>query len=89
MHGHSYRIDVTVEGALNAHGIVVDFADIAAVVNREVVDPLDHSYLNDVLDNPTAELIAQHVWKTLEAASLSVSNVRVWETPDCYAEVSR
>ena len=89
LHGHSYRLEVTVEGPLTHQGIVVDFADIKDVVEREVVARYDHTYLNDVFDNPTAELIAQEIWKTLEAAALPVSHLRLWETPDSWVDVDR
>ena len=88
LHGHSYRLEVTVEGPLNESGIVIDFGDLGDIVERHVVEPLDHAYLNDLIENPTAELIAQHVWKQLETLDLPVRRVRLWETADCYAEVS-
>ena len=89
LHGHSYRLEVTVEGPLDHQGIVVDFADIKRVVEREVVTRYDHTYLNDLFDNPTAELIAQEIWKTLEAAALPVAHIRLWETPDSWVDVAR
>ena len=89
LHGHSYRLEVTVEGPIGDQGIVVDFADIKRVVEREVVDVYDHRYLNDLLDNPTAELIAAEIWKTVESADLAVSRIRLWETPDSFVEVTR
>ena len=67
LHGHTYRLEVTVEGPIGDDGIVVDFADLDAVVRREIIDRYDHTYLNDHLDNPTAELIAADIWKRLEA----------------------
>ena len=89
LHGHSYRLEVTVEGPLNEHGIVVDFADIKHVVDAEVVDRFDHTYLNDVVENPTAETMAAEIWKTIEAANLDVSRIRLWETADSFVEVTR
>jgi 6-pyruvoyltetrahydropterin/6-carboxytetrahydropterin synthase len=89
LHGHSYRLEVTVDGAITERGIVVDFADIKAVVEREVIAAYDHQYLNDVFDNPTAELIAHEIWKTIEAADLAVSRIRLWETPDSWVDVER
>jgi 6-pyruvoyltetrahydropterin/6-carboxytetrahydropterin synthase len=89
LHGHSYRLEVTVEGPLGDHGIVVDFADIKDVVERDVVAVYDHRYLNDLLDNPTAELLAAEIWKTVEAADLAVSRIRLWETADSFVEVAR
>ncbi|MBA3653413.1 MAG: 6-carboxytetrahydropterin synthase QueD [Actinobacteria bacterium] len=88
LHGHGYRVEVTVAGPLNDDGIVIDFADLRGVVERELLSRYDHRYLNDVLDNPTAELIAQDAWKVLEAAGLRVARLRLWETAECFAEIT-
>src|SRR3954464_13790341 len=62
MHGHSYAVDVVVEGEVDPErGWLIDFAEIdehAMPVMRE----LDHQVLNEVagLGNPTSELLA--VW---------------------------
>lgn len=88
LHGHTYRLEVTVEGALDDQGIVVDFAEVKAVVDREVVERYDHRFLNDLVDNPTAELLAAEIWKSLEAADLAVSRIRLWETPDAFVELT-
>jgi 6-pyruvoyltetrahydropterin/6-carboxytetrahydropterin synthase len=88
LHGHSYRLEVTVEGPVGDQGIVVDFAAIKAVVERDVVARYDHRYLNDLLDNPTAELLATEIWKTVEAADLAVARIRLWETPDSFVELT-
>ncbi|MDP9441216.1 MAG: 6-carboxytetrahydropterin synthase QueD [Actinomycetota bacterium] len=89
LHGHTYRLEVTVEGPVGDHGIVVDFADLKEVVEREVVHRYDHQFLNDFLDNPTAELLAVEIWKAVEAAELGVSRIRLWETPDSFVELAR
>ena len=87
LHGHGYRLEVTVEGPLDANGVVVDFDDVKAVVQREVVDSYDHAYLNDLLDNPTAELVAADAWKRLEAAGMRPARLRLWETPTSSVEL--
>ena len=87
LHGHTYRLEVSVEGAIGEHGIVMDFADLDAVVRREVIDRLDHTYLNDLLDNPTAELIAGDIWKRLESTGLPLAGLKLWETPDSWVEL--
>ncbi|MDP8993157.1 MAG: 6-carboxytetrahydropterin synthase QueD [Actinomycetota bacterium] len=87
LHGHSYRLEVTVEGALDENGVVVDFDDLAQVVEREVVSHYDHRYLNELMDNPTAELVAHQAWKRMEAAGLTVVRLRLWETPDSSVEL--
>jgi 6-pyruvoyltetrahydropterin/6-carboxytetrahydropterin synthase len=88
LHGHSYRLEVTVEGPIGAQGMVIDFGDLKAVVGRQVLDRFDHRYLNDLFDNPTAELIAAEIWKSLEAEGLGVSRIRLWETDTCSVEIS-
>ena len=89
LHGHGYRLEVTVEGPVAENGMVLAFADVEAVVEREVIDRYDHTYLNDFFENPTAELMAHDVWKRLEAADLAVACIRLWETGDSMVEVRR
>lgn len=49
VHGHSYKLFVTVSGtpcddpASPKYGMVMDFGDLKAIVNRLVVDPHDHA----------------------------------------------
>src|SRR5436305_1806510 len=76
LHGHGYRLEVSVSGPIGDNGIVIDFDELGAVVNREIIARYDHTYLNDVLDNPTAELIAADAWKRLESAGIAVSGLR-------------
>ena len=51
IHGHSYELRVTVKGMpLNEHGnpkngMVIDFHDLKQIVNQEVVEKLDHSFI--------------------------------------------
>lgn len=81
LHGHSYRVEVHVEGDVDpATGMVMDFADIKAAV-APIVEQLDHHYLNEVegLDNPTSENVAEWIWNHLEA-SLPLSCIVVRET---------
>ena len=87
LHGHSYRLQVTIEGALDQNGVVLDFDELRHVVQREVLDRYDHRHLNDLIDNPTAELIAQQAWKHLEAAGLALAGLRLWETEHSSVEL--
>lgn len=59
VHGHNWIVEVTCEAKeLDHNGMVYDFTHI----KREIVDALDHKYLNDILDeNPTAENIARWI----------------------------
>jgi 6-pyruvoyltetrahydropterin/6-carboxytetrahydropterin synthase len=88
LHGHSYRLEVTVSGALDTNGIVIDFSELAALVQREVLDVFDHTYLNDLLPNPTAELIAQDIWERLHRSGAVLHRIVLWETENSRVEIS-
>jgi len=91
LHGHSYRLEVAVGGPLQdagpARGMVVDFDDLAATVEPLVIERLDHSSLNDLLPNPTAEHIALWIWNALAPAVAGLEEIVVWETPTACAIV--
>ena len=88
LHGHSYRVRVWVRAnALDALGMVVDFADLKAAMD-EVVGPFDHRFLNEIPPfderNTTAELLAQYVFaelrKRVDDDRVRVTRVEVWES---------
>ena len=86
LHGHNYRVEIVMTGALDERGFVVDFGEIDADV-APLLKQVDHKLLNEVpgLENPTAEIIAGWFLERLATAR----RVRVWENDDCWAEVSR
>jgi 6-pyruvoyltetrahydropterin/6-carboxytetrahydropterin synthase len=84
LHGHSYRLVVTVERPVAGDtGMAIDFADLKQVVKRDVVDRLDHTYVNDLIDNPTAEVMAVWIWNALRAPLAGLTEVELWETRGC------
>ncbi|HEY0331722.1 MAG TPA: 6-carboxytetrahydropterin synthase QueD [Rhodopseudomonas sp.] len=88
MHGHSYRVELQLQGPVDAHsGFVVDFFEIEAAFGP-VLASLDHYCLNEVsgLENPTAENIALWIWSRVKPALPQLSRVKVFETADCWAE---
>ncbi|HEV2368530.1 MAG TPA: 6-carboxytetrahydropterin synthase QueD [Acidimicrobiales bacterium] len=89
LHGHHYVLEVTVEGPVGPEGIVIDFDELAERFGRRITGRYDHRHLNDLLDNPTAELLAADAWKQLEGEDLPVRLVglRLWETPDSSVEL--
>lgn len=68
IHGHSYRLQVTIEGEpLNSpgapkDGMVMDFGVLKGIVNREIIDRLDHSFTIRRTDSNRAliEMLQQH-----------------------------
>ncbi len=88
MHGHSYRVELRVEGAVDREsGFVIDFFDVEAVFAPLLVQ-LDHHCLNEIedLSNPTAENIAEWIWNRVKPNLPQIVAVVVYETPNCWAE---
>ncbi len=88
MHGHSYRVELKVEGPVDAKtGFVVDFFDIERAFGP-LLKTLDHHCLNEIdgLANPTAENISVWIFARMKKALPQLSGVIVYETADCYAE---
>ncbi len=84
LHGHSYRLEVHCEGPVDAaSGMVMDFSEVRDAVKRCVLEPLDHTLLNDRLENPTAENLAVWIWDRLVEDGLPLVELRVQETTDC------
>lgn len=84
LHGHSFRVELTVSGDLDpALGWVIDFADIQAAW-QPIHGALDHRTLNDIagLENPTSENLAVWLWEKLKPALPGLSAVTVMETQD-------
>jgi 6-pyruvoyltetrahydropterin/6-carboxytetrahydropterin synthase len=93
-HGHNYAVEVTVAGPVNpATGMVVDLKEVKALVEQEVLQRIDHKFLNKEVPAfasklPTTENIAVEIWGWL-APKLTwgqLHQIRVYETPDLYAD---
>ena len=84
LHGHTYLLNVKVDGTPDEEGMVIDFIKLKQIVNEKVIERFDHSCLNDFLPCPSAENIAVYVWKELEPLVATdhsrLSEVEVWET---------
>ena len=99
IHGHTYRLEVTVartDGDVVASGssagMVLDFGDLKEIVQREIIEKVDHKMLNDVLPfRKTAENMVVYFYEVLEQQlallGVEVLKLKVWETQTSYAEV--
>jgi 6-pyruvoyltetrahydropterin/6-carboxytetrahydropterin synthase len=93
LHGHSYRLDVAVEGPLQsegpATGMIVDFDALSRNVRAAVVETLDHRLLNDIIENPTSENIVIWIWRRLAVEIPELCELTLWETATACAILRR
>lgn len=66
VHGHTYKLLVTVSGNLGKNDMILDFIILKRVVKKHVLNHLDHHDLNQLFENPTTELVAIWIWNKLE-----------------------
>ena len=85
LHGHRWEVEVFLTFTeLDESGMAIDFKKVKATLEKLLPD---HKYLNNLYDfNPTAENIAYHLFRELKDRYTALEKVRVWETPECYAE---
>ena len=79
MHGHSFRLDVEIEGAPNTEtGWVVDFGDVEDAL-KALHEDLDHRLLNEIegLERPTLENICAWAASKLKKEFPGLKSVRV------------
>jgi len=78
LHGHTYKLEVVIEGNVKKDGMVVDFAKMKEIVETSVIEKLDHQALNELFENPTAEHILE--WISLQLKTkIPLSSIRLWE----------
>jgi 6-pyruvoyltetrahydropterin/6-carboxytetrahydropterin synthase len=95
-HGHNYVLEVTLEGDPDpVTGMLIDLKQLKEIVNREVVDPIDHRFLNREVPPfdrvvPTPENFAMEIFRRLkphvEGPSTRLHCVKLFETEDLWVE---
>jgi 6-pyruvoyltetrahydropterin/6-carboxytetrahydropterin synthase len=95
-HGHNYVLEVTIEGEPDpVTGMVFDLRELKEILNEEVVEPMDHRFLNREVapfDSvvPTTENVAIEIWKRLARRigrkGVGLRNVRLYETSDLFVD---
>lgn len=92
VHGHNYKLKVTVQGHINDVGMIIDFKELKTIVNEEIISVLDHQDLTDFFSeyvghiNATAEIMSAWIYKKLKPRLPNIDSVTLWETTDSSAE---
>jgi 6-pyruvoyltetrahydropterin/6-carboxytetrahydropterin synthase len=82
LHGHSFRVEVVVEGVVPAdRGYLIDYGEIKRAI-QPIKERLDHYCLNEIegLENPTSEMIAVWIWQRLKPVLPELAELVVHET---------
>ncbi len=97
LHGHNYRVHVLARSeSPRSGGMVIDFGDMKKAAN-EIMEKLDHAYLNDIAPfdviEPSAENIAAHIFSELQTIipeyADMLHSVSVWESDTSRASFIR
>jgi 6-pyruvoyltetrahydropterin/6-carboxytetrahydropterin synthase len=96
-HGHTYRLAVTIRGAISPEtGRLGDGERLAAVVQARVLDRVDQADLDGLITpadgvTSTTEVLAGVLWRILEAAFPPgrLVRLRLEETPNNFFELDR
>lgn len=74
LHGHTYKLEVTLEGVPQTvdgsnpqSGMILDFGILKEIVRERVLDELDHTDLDGVVNYSTAELLAAYIFCALDS----------------------
>jgi 6-pyruvoyltetrahydropterin/6-carboxytetrahydropterin synthase len=86
MHGHTYTVELTVEGEKGKGGMVIDFMELKKIL-REVLKDYDHKVLNDIIDVPTCENLTEAIRGKLEKKIDMPFTLRVWEGKNKWVEM--
>lgn len=92
LHGHRYELIVEIEGEVNQQGWICNFNKLKEIVENQIIEKYDHSYLNDYIEVPTVENIIIEIGKILrnriEKEKFNISKIVLYETSNSYAEIN-
>jgi len=86
-HGHNYVVEVTIAGPVDPEtGMVANLGELDPFVEREIIEPFDHKYLNEEVAEfresvPTSENICREIYRRLQGfPAAQLERVRIEET---------
>jgi len=92
IHGHTYHMFIKLGSNTLKHGMVINFVDLKTIVNKFIIEDLDHKFLNDVpwLNKvTTCENMSKTIFDRLKIGLVKVPKskhiklleVKLYETP--------
>ena len=89
LHGHNYKLFVTIQGEVKEDGMIVNFTEIKKSIRNKIIDIYDHSMINTIMDEvPTAENMVLKFWELLEnefvKLDVNLYEIKLHETENSY-----
>ncbi len=97
LHGHTYRLQVTISGTVRADGMILNFTELKSFVQETLLARYDHAYLNELAEYShtpiTAENMVSHIYtvlnEKLSRKDVLLQSVILYETPTSWATITR
>ena len=94
IHGHNYTLEVMVTGSINHEtGFIVDLSQLKDVVQKNIIDTLDHSQFDVEVDwfkdkQPSTENLVIFIWNQIvrDFDSSKLHRIRLYETPTIFTD---
>ena len=83
LHGHNFELEVTVKGEIDEDtGFVIDLKVLGNIIQQEIIEKIDHKYLNRDVDFMAGKLtstenFAIEIWKILQPKIEGVSSAKL------------
>ncbi|MEM2933820.1 MAG: 6-carboxytetrahydropterin synthase QueD [Methanocellales archaeon] len=93
IHGHTYTAEVIVSGKVDGEThFILDYFILKKLLG-EVIAELDHRYLNEILEYPTSERIAQYIYRKmrekLKGYNVELISIKLWEGKDKWVKIEK
>lgn len=94
IHGHNYTLEVMVTGSIvEETGFIVDLGHVKKIVNKYVIDILDHSLFDKEVAwfknrQPSSENLVIFIWNQIEPhlKGATLHRIRLHETPTIFTD---
>jgi 6-pyruvoyltetrahydropterin/6-carboxytetrahydropterin synthase len=86
-HGHTYKVEVVVEGELK-DGMVMDFKALRETAKKHM-GKYDHKDLSTMFEVPSCENVAKALYADIKRDLPGLYSVKMWEGHNKWAEATR
>jgi len=85
LHGHTWKAIIEIDAEIDPDtGMVVDYRKI-----KEIVNQLDHKYLNDLFENPTCELVCEWLVDQIVDEIKGTACVKLYESESTWCKSTK